>query len=230
MSDQMAQLPDPLQRAVRVLWPSLPMLLCGSILVAAAWSLIRMFTPGGGPVAVMAVGLVVVALFANLLHGCGVLLTGDHFGITHLLRDLPRISVAALKITLLPTCAAVLTSVSVEAWRHGGAGWMLLSIGVGGAVTLLSGLIAVVALPYVTRTGVDVRRGWLVASYITTRNPVPVLAAASAVVLAVWATAYLSFAVIMLLPGPVALVWAAAVRQATDRGTERLARRTQTTS
>lgn len=228
MSDAPALNRDPLQRAVGVLWPGLPMLLCGAVLTAVPWTLIRMFVPDGGPFAVLAVGLLVVPPFATLLHGCGVLLTGDHFGGTQLLRAMPRTAITALKVTALPTGGAVLTSVSLEVWRHGGPGWVVASVGVGGAVTLLSGLVTLVALPYVMRTGVNLTEGWLVAGYVTSRSPVPVLAAASAVMLTLWISTHLSFALIILLPGPLALVWAAAIKEATGRCTERLVHRADT--
>ena len=100
---------------------------------------------------------------------------------------------------------------------------MLISVGLGAVVSTLALGTGVVALPYVLRTGATLRTGWLVSFYIATRNPVPVLAVLSALALGVWAAAYLSFAMIVFLPAPLALVWVAAVTVATERSSTRLA-------
>ena len=132
----------------------------------------------------------------------------------------------ALKVTALPTVALLLTLSGVQLWQLSGQAWMLVSVGLGAAVSTLALCTGVVALPYVLRTGATLRSGWLVSFYIATRNPVPVLAVLSALALSVWAAAYLSFALIVLLPAPLALVWAAAVTGATERSSTGLAART----
>jgi hypothetical protein len=103
---------------------------------------------------------------------------------------------------------------------------MLASVALGAAASVLTLYTGVVALPYLLLTRAPWRTGWLVSFYIATRNPVPVLAVLSALALAVWAAAYLSFAVIVLLPAPLALLWAAAVTGATERSQTTLVART----
>lgn len=217
---------DHLGHVSRLLWPNLPVLLLGSLLVAIGWSLVRALSPHLGGASVVGIGLVVVPAFAALLHGCEVLHTDEHFGIADLFRTGGRTFVRAVKVTALPTVALLLTLSAVHLWQLSGQAWMLLSVGFGAVVSALALYTGVVALPYVIRTGATVRAGWLVSFYIATRNPVPVLAVLSAVALTVWAAAYLSFALIVLLPVPLALLWAVAVAVATERSQAKLAART----
>jgi len=217
---------DSLAHAARLLWPNLPVLLLGSVLVAIGWSVARALSPQLGWGTVLGLGLVVVPAFAALLRGCEVLLTDEHFGVSDLVRTGGRALLPALKVTAGPTLAVLLTLSALRLWQLSGQQWMLVSVVLGAAVSLLGLYTAVVALPYLVRTGATLRSTWLVSFYIATRNPVPVLAVLSAVALAVWAAAYLSFALIVLLPAPLALVWAAAVTQATERSHATLAART----
>jgi hypothetical protein len=201
-------------------------LLIGSALVAIGWCVVRALSPHLGWVSVLGIALLVVPAFAALLRGCEVLLTDEHFGVVDLFRTGARTLLPSLKVTAVPTLALLLTVSGYQLWLASGEAWMLISVGLGAVVSLLALYTGVVALPYVVRTGAPLRTGWLVSFYIATRNPVPVLAVLSAVALGVWAAAYLSFAVIVLIPAPLALVWAAAVTGATERSLVTLATRT----
>jgi hypothetical protein len=214
---------DPLARAVRLLWPNLPMLAFGSALVASAWAGMRLVSGDAGWLLIIGVGMVVFPVLAAVVHGCQVLLDGDHFGIPALLRGLPRDAVRAAGVTAVPTAAAVLTHAALLAWRLSHAAWMVPSVAVGVVVSAAAVGVGVVAMPYHLRAGSRWRETWLVAAYIAGRNPVPVLAVAAAVMLTVWSTAHLSFALVLLLPGPLAMVWAAAVTTAVRRSRDHLA-------
>lgn len=221
---QVAQDPaDHLRHASRLLWPNLPVLLCGSLLVAGTWSLVRALPPQLGWVAVLGIGLVNLPAFAALLHGSEVLLADEHFGVADLFRQLARGFGPAVRVTVLPTLAVLLTLAAVDLWQLTGQTWMLASVGLGMATSLVALYTGVVALPYVVRTRSPLVQGWLVSCFIATRNPVPVIGVLAAVALGVWAAAYLSFALIVLIPGPLALVWAAAVATATERSQAHLA-------
>lgn len=217
---------DHLGHAARLLWPNLPVLLLGSVLVAVGWSLVRALSPHLGWGSIVGIGLAVVPAFAVLLRGCEVLLTDEHFDTADLFRTGARTFVPALKVTALPTLALLLTLSAIRLWQLSSQAWMLISVGLGAVVSTVALYSGVVALPYVLRTGATLRTGWLVSFYIATRNPVRVLAVLSAVALGVWAAAYLSFALIVLLPAPLALVWAAAVKEATERSSTTLTART----
>jgi len=187
---------------------------------------VRALSPHLGWASVVVIALLVVPAFAVLLRGCAVLLADEHFGVADLFRTGTRCLWPALKVVALPTFALVLTLSAIQLWQLSGQAWMLLSVGACAGATLLALYTGVVALPYALRTRTSLRSVWLVSFYIATRNPVPVLAVLSAVALAVWAAAYLSFALIVLLPAPLALVWAVAVTGATERSTTAIAART----
>lgn len=230
MSEAAHRSGDHLRRATRLIWPNLPVLLCGSVLVAAAWSVVRLSSAQLGWLSVLGLGLVVVPTFAVLLRGCEVLLSDEHFGIASLFPSMSRTFLRAAKVTAIPTGPLLLTLASLDVWHLSGQTWMLASVGLGVVVSALALYTAVVALPYVVRTGSTLVDGWLVSFYIAARNPVPVLGVLSGIALSVWAAAYLSFAMVVLLPGPLALIWAAAVTEATERSQARLAVRARRAS
>jgi hypothetical protein len=214
--------PDALRRSLRLLWPNLPLLLTGSVLVAAGWVLVRAVSKHAGSISILGVGLLVVPLFAALLNAAESLLDDDHVGIPQFVRSLGRSFGRAAKLTALPTGAAFLMLETLLAWQLSGQAWMLASLGLSATATVAALYAGVIALPYAVRTGAALRKVWLVGLYVATRNPVLVLGVVSAVVLTAWAAAYLSFALILLLPGPLALVWSAAVSTAEERSRARL--------
>ena len=81
----------------------------------------------------------------------------------------------------------------------------------------------VIALPYALRSHAPWKETWLVGAYLATRHPVLALGVLSACGVTVWAAAHLSFALLVLLPAPLALIWAAAGSEACLRGRARLA-------
>lgn len=213
---------DPLRRGFGLLWPNLPMLLLGSVLVALGWSVVRALGRQLGWVSVAGTGLLVMPTFAALLHGWDVLLHHEHFGPRRLVGDFGRCWLRAIKITLVPTVGLLLTVAALSAWRLSNQPWMVASVAVSAAASLLAICVGVVALPYAVNTAEPSSSVWMVSSYIAVRNPVVVAAVLSAGALTVWAAAYLSFALIVLLPAPLAMIWSAAVLGATDKSRSRL--------
>ncbi len=213
---------DVVRRAAGLLWSELPVLLAGSVLVAVAWAAVRALSGWVSWLSVLGAGLVVLPIFAVLLRGCEVLLTGEHFGFTALVRELPRSFGRAVRVTVVPTVATCLTLVAVLAWQVSGSVWMLASVVVGAVITVVACYAGLIALPYAVRTGAGWREVWTAALYVASRNPVLVLGAASALALGVWAAAYLSVALVLLLPAPLALIWASAATAAVHRSRLRL--------
>jgi hypothetical protein len=202
-------------KARGVIWPNLPVLAVGSVLVTIAWAFAWLIPRDARWAALVVVGLLVLPLFAALLRGCEVLLVGDHFGVWTLLHGLPGNLIRAVRITAPVLAVVLLSNAGIYAWQVSGSAWLLPSAVLGGVLALASAYVGVVALPYYVAERGSWTQAWLVAVYIATRNPVPVLAALAGVVLGVLATAHLSLALILLLPAPVALVWASAIRTAT---------------
>jgi hypothetical protein len=213
---------DLVRRVARLFWPNLPVLLTGSVLVALGWVAVRAGSGWSPWLSIAGAGLVVVPLFAVLLRGCEVLLSDEHFGVVQLFRSLPRSVLRAVRVAVVPTVATSLTFVAVLAWQLSGSPVMLASVAVGTVLSVVAAYVGIIALPYVVRTGAGWREAWPAALYVASRNPVLVLGIGAATALTVWAAAYLSFALVLLLPAPLALLWAGAETAAVDRSRRRL--------
>lgn len=205
-----------------VVWSNLPVLLVGSVPVALGWAFARSLPASLGWMAVLVVGLVVLPLLAALLAGCELLLAEEHVGVLGLVRSWPARFLPALRVTAAPTATVLLTVLALQLERATGQRWMLASVAVSGALSVLLLAVGVVALPYAVRTGARAREAWLVSAFLASRNPVAVLAVLAVLVLATGAAAASSLAVLLLLPAPLALVWAVAVTSATARGRQQL--------
>lgn len=210
-------------KGLRAIWPNLPVLLVGSVLVAFGWSVTRVLAGLTGWLIPIGVWLLVMPPLAVLVGGCRLLLRDEHFGVGTLSRRLPATAGRTIMITAVPMIMVVLTLIGWHAWRLSGSALLVPSFLAGCLLSALALLAGVVAVPYGVLNRASVKDSWLVAGFVLTRQPVPVLAVAAAVALAVSATAYLSFALIILLPAPVAMIWAAAVEQATQNSKNALA-------
>jgi len=213
---------DPLRHAASLLWPNLPVLLAGSVLVTVAAALVRLAAPQPGAVTVLGYGLLVLPTLAALLRGSQVLLADDVFGLRHLGPALLRGIRPTVMITAVPMLSLTLAVIAAGQWAEHRQGWLLLSLGLSLAVGLVTAGVGVVALPYVLATRCPVLEGWVVATYVVTRRPVPVLAVVSAIVLLGWAGGHLSLALMIIFPGPLALLWAVAAGSATTDSRRRL--------
>ena len=215
---------DRLPAAVRTWWTNLPLLLLASIPVSAGWVVLRSVPPAWAWVALLGTGLLVTPLFAGLLSACARLLDDEHVRVLQLTRELPGIVVRSWRVTAPVTLVALLTAAAATAWQQGGRPWMLVSLGMCAAALAAGVFVGVVALPYALRSDASWKETWLVGAYLATRRPVLALGVLSACALAVWAAAHLSFALLVLLPAPLALIWAGAGAQACASGQAQLAR------
>jgi hypothetical protein len=215
---------DRLPHAVRTWWINLPLLLLASIPVSAGWVAFRSVPPAWGWVALMGTGLLVAPLFAGLLSAGARLLDDEHVGVLQLTRELPGIVARSWRVTAPVTLIALLTAAAAAAWQQGGRPWMVASLGMCAAALAAAAFVGVLALPYALRCDATWKETWLVGAYLATRQPVLALGVLSACALTVWAAAHLSFALLVLLPAPLALVWAGAGSQACVRGQAQLSR------
>lgn len=215
--------PDPVRRAAGLIWPNLPVLILGSVLAVLPLGLARVLAPG--PVGTALLGGLFLLAAAPLLRTAMVLLAGDHRGIGGLLRGLGQDLLTALPIATPPAVAAALTAVAVQLWETERLLWLIGSAAAGGAVTVILGVIMVVALPYRLHSGCSARAAWLIGLYATTRRPVPVIAVLCAAGLLGSALPAVSLALGFLALGPFALLWAAAATAVLDHGRALLDRR-----
>ncbi|MET1005961.1 MAG: hypothetical protein ABWX96_10445, partial [Propionibacteriaceae bacterium] len=206
------------REALRLLWPNLPLLLLGSVLVSVAWLLVRAVAPGLSLLAVILHGVLTVPTFAALLWSCQVLLTGEHVRVATLFATLVRRYPTTVRASLPLTAVVLLTFSAFDVWHVSGQAWMLVSVGLGLSASVLALYSWILALPYAVRTpSQPVKRWWLVGFFTATRNPVPVLGVLSLLGLSVWVVQSASFAFTFLVPALLALVWAAAFAAAADR-------------
>lgn len=213
---------DPLRHAASLLWPNLPVLLAGSILVVLAAAAVRAVAPTSVVLAVLGAGLLVLPCLAALVRGAQVMIAGEVFGVVDLLRALRRGYGPTVATAIIPMATLVLADVAAGQWMAHREVWMLISLGLCLSVSALTVILAVIALPYRLRTGSRLVESWLVAVYVSTRRPVPVIAVVSAFVLLGWAAGHLSFALMIIFPGPLALLWTAAADSATTDCRHRL--------
>ncbi len=210
--------PDHPRQALGLLWPNLPLLLTGSVLVSFMWLLVRMVAPGLSLLAVLLHSLLVVPTFAALLVACQVLLTGEHVGVIDLFRTWGRRYLRSVQASLPVTLAVLLTFGAFDVWHLSGQGWMLVSVGVGLTVSVLALFCWVLALPYaVGASSGSLQRWWLVGFFSASHNALPVLGVLSLGGLSVWVVQSYSLAFTFGVPGVLALVWSAAFAAAADR-------------
>jgi MFS family permease len=206
------------RQALGLLWPNLPLLLTGSLLVSLSWLLVRVVAPGLSLVAVILHLLLVVPTFAALLVTCQVLLTGQHVRVTDLFRTWGRRYRRSVTASLPVAGTVLLTFGAFDVWHLSGQAWMLVSVGLGLTVSVLALFSWVLTLPYALRSDSrSVKRWWLVGFFGASRNALPVLGVLSLLGLAVWVVQSYSLAFTFLVPGVLALVWTAAFAAAADR-------------
>lgn len=205
---------DPVRHAASLLWPNLPVLLAGSILVVLAAAAVRAIAPASGVLAVVGAGLLVLPGLAALVRGAQVMIAGEVFGVADLLLALVRGYGPTATTAVVPMIALGLADVAADQWFAHQKGWMMISLGLCLAVSALTIVLGVITLPYRLRTGSRLVESWLVAVYVSTRRPVPVLAVVSAFGLLGWAAGHLSLALMIIFPGPLALLWAVAAGSA----------------
>jgi MFS family permease len=216
--DTSAVRPDHPRQALGLLWPNLPLLLTGSLLVSLSWLLVRVVAPGLSLVAVILHLLLVVPTFAALLVTCQVLLTGQHVRVTDLFRTWGRRYRRSVTASLPVAATVLLTFGAFDVWHLSGQAWMLVSVGLGLTVSVLALFSWVLTLPYALRSDSrSVKRWWLVGVCGASRNALPVLGVLSLLGLAVWVVQSYSLAFTFLVPGVLALVWTAAFAAAADR-------------
>jgi hypothetical protein len=218
VGDQGSVRPDHPRRALGLLWPNLPLLLTGSLLVSLTWLLVRMVAPGLSLVAVILHSLLVVPTFVALLVTCQVLLIGEHVRVSDLFRTWGRRYLRSVMATLPVTVAVLLTFAALDVWHLSGQVWMLVSVGLGLTVSVLALFSWVLALPYALGSASgSVKRWWLVGFFAASHNALPVLGVLSLAGLCVWVVQTYSIAFTFLVPALLALVWAAAFAAAADR-------------
>lgn len=203
---------ETLARTLRGAWPALPTLLFGSVAVCLASAVTVLLAPGLTPLAAVVAALLVAPCAAALTAVGNALTAGRDATVTgwwHGLRRHWRFGTVQGLVVAVPV-AAFLAALAV--WRDGAGAWVLPSLALSGAASVLALPALGVVLPLgVARSDLRGRRLWLCGTYLVARWPHRFLAGPALAVLGVWAAVHWSASVLLLVPGPVAIVAAAAV-------------------
>lgn len=202
---------DLLPAAARLLWSHLPVLLLGSVLVTLAALAPALISPGLTPVGLLVAAVTVGPVWAGLTATTNRLVgTGDATAIG-LLRDVRRHAAAGIRTAAVPGVVLALGVLSLTLWQGTHQLWLLGPLAVTAVVAVLSALAAVVAVPLRVRTGAHGRELWERAVELTAARPSVPLGVLAAAVLGVLAGTSVTASLLILVPGPLALLTSAAL-------------------
>jgi len=198
------------------LWPNLPVLLVGGILICLGLVFTTIVSRGVNPVSVLLTAVIVAPVFAGLV-ACGHrIIGGDTVDVRELFQSVRKQWWIGLRVALVPAFALALALVALEVLNQ--TRLALVPLAVSGAVTVVTTLGSTVALPLALDqpqcTGFTL---WLTSLHAVARSPVPAIAVLAFGCTAAWATASSTVSFVLLVPGPLALVTVAAAWAALAR-------------
>jgi hypothetical protein len=196
---------------LRGIWPSLPALLVASAALCAAATVPVLAAPGINPVAVLMAALVVAPFAAALAAAVNAIAFDGTATVRTWWRGLRAWWLFGIRQALVPAITATLFLAAWHAWA-GHRGWVLPSLAVSGASTLLAvlGLFAVLPLG-IARPGLRGLSLWITGLHLVASRSVRFTAALSVAVGGVWAATTWSASLLLLVPAPTMIVMAAAV-------------------
>ncbi|TCO54746.1 hypothetical protein [Actinocrispum wychmicini] len=197
---------------LRGAWPCLPALLVASAALCAAATVPVFVVPGVNPIAVLLYAVLAAPFLPALIAVANAAAFDEVATIRSWARALRAHALFGMRHCLVAAGAGELFLAALEVWSRGRPMWMLPSLALTGAATVvtLSGLLAVLPLG-VARPGLRGVRLWITALHLVARRPVRFVAVFSLVGLGLWAATSWSASVLLLLPAPVTLVMVAAV-------------------
>jgi hypothetical protein len=212
MSAQLEGEANYLARARRYVWPSLPMLLVSSSIVCVLGAVALVLAPGITPISLPVWALLVAPAFGALLEQVSAMLDGEDPAAFSFMPALRRSWRLSLGLALPPAFAGSCYLVAYELWLQTGSGMLLAPLAVSGVCAVLLGIAGAIALPLGLGRG-DLRgRSLLVtALHLCARHPVAPLGALALGIGFVWSATQFSASLLLLLPGPLAVVLVAAV-------------------
>lgn len=220
MSARNADAGQGVRRLVGAAWSELPLWLAASALVCAAASAAAWLAPGITPVSALVTTLFLAAPVGALLAMLVDVADGRDVGWSRWSHALTRQGVTAVQDCLPAAGTTALLTVAIDVWQVSGEPLVLVSVGVGGAVSLLGWVVTAARLPLrLDRPDLRGRDGWLVAAGVAAAAPLRHLTAPLLLAAAVWVAVEVAVSVLLLVPFPVALVAVAAYwTTATDLG------------
>ncbi|MGN6326800.1 hypothetical protein [Pseudolysinimonas sp.] len=201
------------RETLRRLWDALPAFLVSGTVVCLATGAILWFARGVTPLSLMLLALLAGPLYAGLVRQAAMARAGDTPGAFSLIAAVRAALRPALTLLLPPAVTGSLTLLALVVAGRTGSWAALVPLGVGAATTVLLAIAALVGLPLAAEgRGGRGARSILAALHEAARRPVPVLGVIALLVIAGWAAVELSGTLLFLLPAPLAVVSAVAVR------------------
>ena len=207
--------PDGMTRALRGIWPNLPVLAVISALCCLALVPPLLVSPGPTPIGVLLAAALLGPVWMAAISVTDGIVDGQDRSLRDLFTGLPRLAGAGLRTAAVPAAlaASALLAGGMYSARPS-AVWLLPCIAVSGA-----GLVfAVLALPFAFSwrlvTGQSGRRLWFAACVQALARPVLALGTLAFAALSVLAGTSWAVSLLMLTPGPLALICSVASRAA----------------
>jgi hypothetical protein len=197
---------------LRSAWRSLPALLVAGAALCAAATVPTLVAPGVNAVAVLLYAVITTPFLAGLAAIGNTAASGEVATVRSWARALRVHTPFAIRQGLVAGTAGELFLAALAVWSRGHPAWMLPSVALTGAATVLSlfGLLAILPLG-VARTGLRGTVLWITALHLVARRPGRFTAVFSVTGLGLWAATSWSASALLLLPPPATIVMAAAV-------------------
>lgn len=196
---------------LRGAWRSLPALLVAGTGLCAAATVPVLVAPGVNPIAVLLYAVIATPFLAALASVGNAAAFDDTATIGSWARALRRHASFGIRQGLIAAAAAELFLAALQLWSRGHPVWLLPSLALTGAATVLTlfGLLA--ALPLgVARPGLRGAVLWITALHLVARRPTRFIAVFCLAGIGLWAATSWSASALLLLPAPAAVVMVAA--------------------
>lgn len=206
-----------LRRVLRGAWPALPALAVGSAAVCAAAAVTMLLAPGISPVSTLLAAVLIGPFAAALASVAQRIADGDTANVRHWASTVRRLAGFGVAACLFPALVGALFQVALFAWQHTGSALLLPSVAVTGAAALAAALGLPAVLHLRSRDpdlhGVPL---WRTALALVLLRPLGFVATGCLAGLGLWASVGVTASLLMLVPGPVALLGAAAAGTAIE--------------
>lgn len=200
-----------LRRTMRGLWPHLPLLTAGSVVVCIAAAVAALVAPGATPVSVPVLAVLVAPGMTAIAGVANSVLQQDDSPFSSWARGFAVGVRRGIPAVIPLALSGALLLVAIEVWRRADQPVLLASVAVSGAVTLaLIPLTAALVQTAIALPKMPIREQWRTAALLVLRWPVRFIAAPVLLGFGVWLAIGFSAGLLLLVPAPVALVSAAA--------------------
>jgi len=197
---------DHLPVALRALWHELPLLAAAGVAVCAAAGAVVVVAPGINPFAVLLAALLVAPVWAGVTATTDSVVRGGPGGVVLMLKNIKRYAVGGAATGSVPAIVTAVTLLNWALYDATGRGWILMPLAASGAATVLAVLAAFAAFSLRVTEGLTGRTQWLTALWLVARAPLVPVGVLAVVVVALLVGTSVTASLLLLAPGPIALL------------------------